>query len=143
MELSDGAMPASNSVMADVLYHLGEYFYEPGYISMSKNMITQMAREIPDGGPYYANWARLLGLVVYQPYEVVIMGEGALANNRIIQRNYLPLNIYSGGTEENLPLLEYKLIKGKTVFYICRNKTCKVPLEDVHKAVQELAQIPK
>ena len=143
MELSDAATPGSNSVMADVLYHLGEYFYEPEYISMSKNMITQVASDIPNGGPYYANWARLLGLFTYPPYEVVIMGEGALENNRIIQRNYLPLNIYSGGTEENLPLLEYKLAKGKTVFYICINKTCKFPLEDVDQAIQQLTQIPQ
>jgi uncharacterized protein len=143
MELSDAAMPGSNSVMADVLYHLGEYFYEPEFISMSKNMITHMAREIPGGGPYYANWARLLGLLTYQPYEVVIMGEDAIANSRVIQKNYFPLNIYSGGIEENLPLLEYKFVKGKTVIYICRNKTCKFPLEDVNEAVQQLGEIPE
>jgi len=142
MELSDGPLPGSNSVMADVLYHLGEFFYKPEYIGMSNNMITQMAREIPNGGPYYANWARLLGLLTYQPYEVVIMGEGALANNRTIQKNYFPLNIYLGGTEENLPLMEYKLVKGKTVVYTCRNKTCKFPLEDVQLAIQQLAEIP-
>ncbi len=143
MELSDAAIPGSNSVMADVLYHLGEYLDKSEYIDMSKNMITQMARDIPEGGPFYANWARLLGLLTYQPYDVVIVGKNALARSRTIQKNYFPLNIYSGGTEENLPLLKYKLVNDKTLIYVCRNKTCKYPVEDVGLAIQQLAEIPK
>ena len=141
MELSDNAIPASNSVMADVLYHLGEYFYEPEYIRMSKNMVSRMAGGIQGGGPYYANWARLLGLIMHQPNEVVIMGDEAFDKNRNLQRHYFPFNIYSGGIVEHLPLQEYKLVTGKTLIYICRNKTCKLPVATVDEAVQQLARI--
>lgn len=140
MQLYDNVIPASNSVMADVLFHLGEYLNEPKYIGISKTMLNQVAQEVSTNGPYYANWARLMGLITYEPYEVAIMGEEALRKNHFMQKQYVPLAIYMGGQKENLPLLENKLSKGKTLIYICQNKTCLFPLEDVDKALQHLTK---
>ncbi len=138
MELADNVMPASNSVMAHVLYKLGEYFYHTPYLNMAGTMLTQMEQNIAEGGPYYANWARLMGLLTYQPYEVAIMGQQAKEKSRIMQQNYLPTALFMGGKEENLPLLENKLVSNETMIYVCQDKVCKLPVQEVQKALLQL-----
>ncbi|WMN12109.1 hypothetical protein QYS49_32460 [Marivirga salinae] len=43
-----------------------------------------------------------------------------------------------GGEKENLPLLENKLSKVNTMIYVCRNKTCKLPVKKVGKAFGQI-----
>ncbi len=138
MELTDNVIPASNSVLAEVLFRLGEYYDLDSYREMSKSMLNQIASVMDKNGPYYANWASLMGLIAYQPFEVALMGADAVAKAKQMQQNYLPTAIFMGGEKENLPLLERKYVKGKTIIYVCRNKTCKLPVDDVNKAMEQL-----
>lgn len=135
-ELTDTVMPSSNAVLAEVLYLLGEYFMLDSYIQMSTSMLNQVVPKMATAGPYYSNWGSLLGLITYKPYEVAIVGTNALEKSRKMQQHYLPTAMYMGGEKENLPLLENKLVGQRTVIYVCRNKTCKTPEEDVSRAVE-------
>jgi uncharacterized protein YyaL (SSP411 family) len=135
MEIPDNVVPSSNSVTAGNLFMLGEYFDNQNYTNMSKAMLTRVGSEIPDGGPYYANWDLLLGLHISEPYEIAIMGDDALLKNIQMQQHYLPTSIFMGGNEENLPLLEMKKVTGVTRIYICQNKNCKLPVDDLQKAL--------
>ncbi len=38
-------------------------------------------------------------------------------------------------------LTENKWVKGRTILYVCRNKVCKLPVEDVEKALEQLRYI--
>ncbi|KAH0533764.1 hypothetical protein FGG08_007567 [Glutinoglossum americanum] len=138
VELADHVIPSSNSVVADVLYRLGEYYDENSYRELSQSMVSRMANDVIKNGPFYANWANLIGLVTYQPYEVAIMGSEALTKNISLQHNYLPTAIFMGGNTENLPLLKGKSVKDKTIIYVCRNKVCKLPVGDEAKALEQL-----
>jgi len=138
MELADNVIPASNSVLAEVLYLLGEYYESDTYIRLSRTMLDQVAKQMTIDGPYYANWASLTGLIGYQPYEIAIVGEEAIAKSRKLLTHYIPTGIFMGGKSENLPLLKNKVVKGRTIIYVCRNKVCKLPEEDVAKAMQQL-----
>ncbi|WP_345124306.1 thioredoxin domain-containing protein [Hymenobacter antarcticus] len=138
MELTDNVMPASNSVMANVLYRLGEYYDHPPYIQMSQAMLHHVAGEVSTGGPYYANWANLMGMMAYGPFEIAVMGKEAVAKSHQMQRYYLPTALFMGGKEENLPLLESKGVEEGTLIYVCRNKTCKMPVKEVQAAMQQL-----
>lgn len=140
MEITDNVIPASNSVMAHVLYRLGEYYYHEPYTQMSKVMLNHVAKDTPKGGPYYANWAMLMGLMAYGPYEIAIMGDTAEKKNRMLQSRYLPTAFFMGGEKENLPLLENKLMDSKTWIYVCRNKTCKMPVTEVSQALKQLKE---
>ncbi len=140
MELTDNVIPSSNSVMAHVLYLLGEYYMEPAYIDMSTGMLNSMVNDLENNGPFYANWAITLGMVTSKPYEVAIMGKEASRKSKQVQRHYIPTAIFLGGEDENLPLLKNKLVNGRTLIYVCRNKICKVPQEDVQKALKELLE---
>lgn len=138
MELADNVIPSSNAVMAHVLYKLGEYFYHPPYLNMARAMVHQVEKDVAKGGPYYAHWARLMGWLTYEPYEVAIMGEQAIEKSRALQQNYLPTAFFMGGEKENLPLLENKLVEKHTMIYVCQSKVCKLPVQDIEQALLQL-----
>jgi len=138
MELSDNVIPASNSVLGEVIYLLGEYYGLDSYIRMSTSMLNHVTKDIATNGQYYANWASLMGLITYQPYEVAIMGEDAIEKSKQMLHYYNPTAIFMGGDKENLPLLESKLAEGRTIIYVCRNRICKLPEEDVERAMEHL-----
>ncbi len=138
MELSDQVIPSSNSLMADVLFKLGQYYSEESYLAISNKMLNHISKDMLENGPYYANWASLLGKVSFQPYEVAIMGNESLEKSHALMKNYLPDVLLMGGTEENLPLLEDKFVADKTIIYVCRDKVCKLPVREVKEALQQL-----
>ena len=43
-----------------------------------------------------------------------------------------------GIDKEELPLLENKLPENKTLIYVCTNKVCKKPVEDVAEALSQV-----
>jgi uncharacterized protein YyaL (SSP411 family) len=68
-------------------------------------------------------------------FEVVIIGERALEFLTEIQKNYLPNVIFcTGTTEDELPLMKNRYVSGKTLIYICQNKSCQLPVETVEEA---------
>jgi uncharacterized protein YyaL (SSP411 family) len=137
-EIEDNVLPSSNSVAANVLFRLGIYFDNPAYIHDAKEMLSHVTDAIPSGVPYFANWVQLLGLIQKGPYEIAVMGKDALEKSNIMQRNYLPDTLFMGGDTEDLPLLKDKLIKGKTMIYVCENKACKLPVTEPEKALEQI-----
>jgi len=127
-EISDNVIPASNSVLAHVLYKLGIFYENSAYSKMAEKMVFKVRNDISGQGAYASNWAMFLGKLVYPSSEVAIVGENALSVNLQIQKNYLPATVFAGGKDENLPLLQNRLIDNKTVIYVCQNKTCSQPV---------------
>jgi uncharacterized protein YyaL (SSP411 family) len=97
-----------------------------------------VVKNVKQSGPWYANWALLMGTLSYGTYEVAIMGDESLKMNLELQSLYLPTSLFLGGERENLPLLKGKLVEGKTLIYVCRNKTCKLPVYSLPDALQQL-----
>ena len=137
-ELADNVIPASNSVMANVLLKLGHYFENEEYITISKQMLGHVVENVVESGPWYANWALLLGMYSYNPYEVAIMGNKSVKINLELQSHYIPTSLFLGGKTENLPLLKGKLVKDSTIIYVCKNKACKIPVSSVIEALEQL-----
>jgi len=70
---------------------------------------------------------------------VAIMGKDAHKKNRELQKHYLPSSLLMGETdEENLPLLVEKLPESKTMIYVCANKVCRLPVEEVDRALKQI-----
>ncbi len=141
METSDNVIPASNSVIAKDLYLLGLYFYDQDFLAKSKQMMHNMSQTIVGNEQpnFYSNWCSLYSLMVNPPYEVAIVGENYAALQKEWQKEYLPNAILLGGaTEGSLELLQSKLQTGATMIYVCQNKVCKFPVEEVKKAISML-----
>ncbi len=69
----------------------------------------------------------------------MVVGKDALAKNGELQKQYLPTSIFMGSTYETaFPLLQNKLVDGKTLIYVCTNKVCKKPEAEVANATLQL-----
>ena len=139
MEVSDNVIPSSNSEMAKNLLLLSIYFENSKYEDQSTQMIKNVIDDIQKTPGYYSNWAQTMALQIRPPYEVAIVGNDWQQKLSELQKNYLPNTVYLGGDKEgDLPLLESKLMKGKTMIYVCENKTCQRPVEDVMEALKQI-----
>ncbi|GAC1310161.1 MAG: thioredoxin domain-containing protein [Mucilaginibacter sp.] len=139
MELEDNVIPASNSEMAINLFELGQYFYRDDYVDKAKQMLENVKDKLAKNVSFYANWGLLEESFVSPPYEVAIVGNQYSAIRAKIDQNYLPGVLLSGGRNEGtLKLLEDKLVKGQTTIYVCQNKSCRRPVTEVAKALEQL-----
>jgi hypothetical protein len=139
IEVPDNVIPSSNSIMANNLYLLGLLLDKKEYTEKSLNMLSLVKEQIEKGSPYYANWASLYLWQLNQSNEVVIMGENSLEQRKGFKDEFLPLVLFAGSQkEENLPLLENRFIDGQTRIYVCKNKTCSLPVKEVEAALKQL-----
>lgn len=139
-ELSDNVIPASNSSIAKSLYILGHYFENDEYTRMSRKMLGSVLEEIADYGAGYSNWAMLLLYFVYPFHEVAIVGKSVDEKYRSFQKHYIPNTIFAGSAgQSSLPLLKNRFVNDQTLIYVCTNKTCLAPVNDVEKALQQIA----
>ncbi|HCW07414.1 MAG TPA: thioredoxin domain-containing protein, partial [Cytophagales bacterium] len=73
--------------------------------------------------------------------EVVIVGEKAEEIRVEMQKKYLPFALTLGTkSESKLPLFEGRDVKNETMIYVCRNKVCQLPVNDVEKAIEQIIQ---
>jgi uncharacterized protein YyaL (SSP411 family) len=140
MEIQDNVMPSSNSTMALCLFYLGKFFDDKEYLAMSEKMLKQVQEEISKYGSAYSNWAMLMQCFLNPFYEVAIVGKDVDEKRKGLSEHYLPNAIFVSSKDRSaLPLLENKFVEGKTMIYVCENKTCKQPTEDTDQAITLLA----
>ena len=136
-EISDNVISSSNSSMGKALYFLGLYYYNDQYVEMAKQMVNNVKSQILKNGPFFANWASLMTYCIHEPFEIAIMGKDMNQIRKEFDQYYLPNAIFLGADDDsNLKLLDNKLIKGQTTIYVCRDKSCKLPVTDVNAALE-------
>jgi uncharacterized protein len=139
MEVSDNVIPSSNSEMAKNLLLLGLYFENKNYEDQSLQLVKNVIEDIKKTPAYYSNWAQAMASQIKEPYEIAIVGADWKKKLSEFHRSYLPNTIYLGGNNEgNLALLQSKLVNGKTMIYVCENKTCQRPVEEVTEAIHQI-----
>ena len=136
IETADEAIPSSNATMANALYLLGTIYDISDYLELSTRVLGTASDNVKRFPAYHAKWLSLAGLLAHGTHEIAVMGKNAKGINGTLQKNYLPDCVFMGETDkENLPLLENKLVANKTLIYVCTNKACKKPVEDVSQAL--------
>jgi uncharacterized protein YyaL (SSP411 family) len=137
MELSDNVIPASNSIMAINLWKIGSFYDIESYKEQSRQMLANVYDKIHSYGSAYSNWS-ILALHMIEPfYEIAITGTDWRTKNVQLNQHYIPNKILMGGTAGDLPLLEGKFTEESTI-YVCVNKSCKLPVNNVSEAVNQL-----
>jgi len=136
-EIMDNVIPSSNSVMANNLNKLGHLFDEQNYLKISMNMLRNVHPQIKSYGSAYSNWTILLLNNVFGIYEIAITGNEAEEKRKEIEKYYIPNKILLGGTSGTLPLLFDKLA-AETKIYVCRNKTCLLPVREAIDAIKQI-----
>jgi uncharacterized protein YyaL (SSP411 family) len=136
-EIMDNVIPSSNSVMANNLYKLGHFFEEQNYLDISLSMLRNVHPHIKSYGSAYSNWAILLLNNVFGLYEIAITGINSEEKRMEMEKYYIPNKILLGGTSGTLPLLKHKF-DAETKIYVCRNKTCLIPVKEAIDAFKQI-----
>lgn len=139
MEVTDNVIPSSNSEMAKNLFLLSQYFDNKNQEEKSVQLVKNVSEDLIKNPGYYSNWGEAMILQIYPAIEIAIVGKKWKEKLAELQKNYLPNTIYSGGENEGtLSLLENKLIEGKTMIYVCKNKSCHLPVENLEDALNQI-----
>lgn len=137
-ETTDNVIPASNSIMARNLFYLGSYFDNKSFSKMSNDMLHTIKDNMNSYGPGYSNWAILLLHHTLPYYEIAISGKNCEEKFDELAHYYLPNKLILGASKESsLPLMEGKFTSS-TLIYVCENKTCQRPVEEVPEALKQL-----
>jgi uncharacterized protein YyaL (SSP411 family) len=138
-ETSDNVIPSSNSSMAKTLFLLGHYYAEENYLSIAHQQMMNMKEYARGHTAFYAGWAMLMDGYINEPFEIAIVGENAPALKLEFDKHYLPNTILSGASNtSNLSLLKDKYKAGETWIYVCKNKTCGLPVRTVAEAMSQV-----
>ena len=136
IEYRDNVIAASNSIMAKNLLKLSHYFDNEAYSKTAEAMLNNVKPEMAQYPSGFSNWFDLMLNFTNNYYEVAIVGEEAQKKIAALNKHYLPNKLIVGSLEENnLPLLKNRYVEDKTLIYVCVNKACKLPVEDVDKAL--------
>jgi hypothetical protein len=138
-EVTDNVIPSSNSEIAKSLFLLSLYFDNNDYKEKYLQLLKNVSEDLKTNLNYYSNWAQVMILQVFPTIEIAIVGKDWKEKLKELQRSYFPNAIYSGGESEGkLPLLQNKSVEGKTLIYVCKNKSCRLPVEKVSDAIVEI-----
>ncbi len=137
-ETEDNVIPASNSMMAKNLYKLSIYFGNSHYMEIAKKMTHKLIPTI-DYPSAFSNW--LDGFLNYDhsSLELAICSNDAIQFAKELHKNYVP-NVLVAGTanESKIPFLQNRYVNKKSLFYICKNKTCQLPADNFSLVLKEL-----
>lgn len=137
-EIEDNVIPASNSVMASNLFKLSVYFENSHYEEISRQMVSQIIPSI-DYPSAFSHW--LIAALHFSDYqkELAICGEASLVHLKEINQNYFPSIVLSGSEKKSdLPFLQNRLLENKTLFYLCQNKMCLAPKNNISEVYKDL-----
>lgn len=137
-ETEDNVIPASNSVMSNVLYRLSLLFHNQYYEKVALQMLYHIIPNL-DYASAFSNWLNLWLELSLQNRELAICGDGAEEAVKKINALYLPHVIVAGSAKESsVPFLQNRLVKDSLMFYVCRNNACNLPHLELEDALTEL-----
>lgn len=139
-EILDNVIPASNSVMAQNMYHLGIIFDNPEWKKLAENMVFSLSHLIVSEPNYMSNWGIAYTEMKKGLAEVVFAGEEAQTKGLEIFRGFRPFMLAMGSQgQSSLPLLEGKTpVNDQFTIYVCHDKTCQRPVHEIDEAIAQL-----
>jgi len=141
-ELFDNVIPASNSVMARVLFYLAHLFEEPAWGQRSSEMLRDMQDKLDKYSSSFTNWGVLLMHHTRPFHTVVVTGPEAQDKARELHARFLPdALVVAAETEsqaDGLPLFANRFDGDKTRIHVCTMGYCKQPVEEPSEALRQM-----
>lgn len=139
-EIQDNVIPSSNSQMALNLYWLSRYFEVEEWRQMSVRMLNGVSEQAIRYGSAFSNWLTLSIAIRSEQVEIVICGKDAVQFRKQLTGIYYGPGVLFAGSEkaEELPLLEGRMAADETLIYLCRNRSCSLPVRDVPSLLKML-----
>lgn len=139
IKTDDGVIASPNAVMAHNLFRLGHLVYDTEMIDKSKKMLSSMVPAITESAASYSKWNALLLITTYPYYEIAVVGKNARVLLQDFQGKHVSNALLVGSTSDSeLPLFKGRYSDDDTLIYVCQNTTCKLPVETVDEAIDQL-----
>jgi uncharacterized protein YyaL (SSP411 family) len=139
-EIFDNVIPASNSVMAQNLFHLAIFFDSEEWKTMALRMTLSLGHLITSEPNYMSNWAIVYTEMKKGMAEVSFVGSDVAELDHEFHKSYQPFALTMGTVlQSSLPLLDGKVaVDNKTTIYVCYDKTCQRPVHSINEALKLL-----
>ena len=145
-ELTDNAVPAGNSLAAELLLRLGDLTGSEDDRRRATWVLETLGEPL---ARYPTAFGYALGaaeLAVHGATEVALVGTAGADDFEALVREtasrYLPSLVLAGGvadTSERMPLLrDRQAIGGRATAYVCRHFVCAAPVTDAHSLGEQL-----
>ncbi len=149
-ETYDGATPSGNSVAALNIFRLARLTGKADIEESAALHMQYLSNNMSDYPAGYTFALLSAFFEIYQSKEIVclaendddlkrlksILNENIMINNTVAAVKYTSLEEMEGTIDY---IGDYKLVDGKTTFYVCRNKNCSLPFNDFNKLKEEIS----
>lgn len=125
-ETYDGALPSGNSMMAYALARLALFFPEKDYAEAARRQLEFIAAEAVQYPAGYAMFLLALLEDIQPPARITAVLADKHERERLVL--YLPSEAAVRALDE--PQDAYRLMDGKTTYYICKGRQCLPPTQD-------------
>lgn len=141
-ELYDSATPSGNATMVHNLLQLSVLTGNSDWGQQAERMLLAMSAAVERYTPSFARWAQAMQKLAWPSKELAIVGPAAPEEARALQTGYRPDCVVMAAREElpDFPLLAGRSVADKTVFYVCEQYACRLPVENREEALQLLSQ---
>jgi len=137
-EVYDGAVPSGNAVMALNLLYLSIVFDIGEWRIKAETMLKSLGKGIISYPTSFGVWALGLQQISTGINEIALTGPTSMNLLSAVNKLYIPNKIIQTAITpaDEFPLLKGKLIgKNKNLIYLCRNYSCKQPVETVEEII--------
>ncbi len=135
----ENVMPAANSVMANNLHKLYLLEGKPEYLVMAKKMLHNVTPIFKKYPYFFSNWGNLKLKLTEPFFEIAVCGPDALKKAAEMQTFYLPNVVWAvSAGKSGLPMLKGRYVEDKTLIYVCREGTCRLPVEGETEAIRQI-----
>ncbi|MCC7523387.1 MAG: thioredoxin domain-containing protein [Chitinophagaceae bacterium] len=137
-EIFDGATPSGNSIMAWNLHYLSLVFENTEWQARAAGMCDSLGAIMVKYPTSFGMWATILYDIFFGLNEIAVVGNRYKEVTSDIVAHFLPNKMIQSGPGDNTdyPLLTSRFVEDKTFIYLCRNYTCRQPVEKVGKLMQ-------
>ncbi|MBS1643480.1 MAG: thioredoxin domain-containing protein [Bacteroidetes bacterium] len=138
VEIYDGAIPASNSVMASVLLQLGLLMERSDWYAKGEEFFHRMLSEAKAYPTSFSNWAVGQQRLLKRPKTVLVMGELAAGSNQEWRKLFPPhcLVIPIKQPNSKIPLTMGKKCERDSLIFVCTSTECLVPVFNIADALK-------
>lgn len=139
----DGIMDSPNAVMAENFFLLSHIDYDMELLEKSKEMVIAMTDLTKENPESFAKWNMLSMQMANTYYEVAVVGPESEKFIKDLHKLCIPNTFILGTTSEStLEIFENRYMGDQTFIYVCLNNSCKLPVDSVKKAVEQINYVP-
>jgi uncharacterized protein len=147
-DLTDGATPSGNAIMADMLFVFGVLEQNVGLIAEATAIVEMLARPMEDHPIFMGQFLAVAQRILSTPRELVFAGDPSSSDiaalRQVAASRHEPLAIrgYADPTNTRItkryPMLAERPVVGNGAAYLCQNFTCLPPVTTSEALIEVL-----